>query len=38
LPAGARLLVAPGQRMIGGETVMAELAPAISAPRTAIEF
>ena len=38
LPAGARLLVAPGQRMIGGETVMAELAPAVATPRTAIEF
>ena len=38
LPAGARLLVAPGQRMIGGETVMAELAPTVGAPRTAIEF
>jgi phosphatidylserine decarboxylase len=38
LPYGARLLVAPGQRMIGGETVMAELAPAVSTPRTAIEF
>jgi phosphatidylserine decarboxylase len=38
LPPGARLLVAPGQRMIGGETVMAELAPSLAAPRTAIEF
>jgi phosphatidylserine decarboxylase len=38
LPSGARLLVAPGQRMIGGETVMAELAPNVAAPRTAIEF
>jgi len=38
LPPGARLLVAPGQRMIGGETVMAELAPSVAAPRTAIEF
>lgn len=38
LPVGARLLVAPGQRMIGGETVVADLAPAISAPRTAVEF
>ncbi|MBL6617018.1 MAG: phosphatidylserine decarboxylase, partial [Reyranella sp.] len=28
LPPGARLLVATGQRMIGGETVMAELDPA----------
>lgn len=38
LPAGARLLVAPGQRMIGGETVMAELAPARAEPRRVIEF
>jgi phosphatidylserine decarboxylase len=38
LPPGARLLVAPGQRMIGGETVIAELDPAVAAPRTAIEF
>ncbi len=38
LPSGARLLVAPGQRMIGGETVMAELMPTVAAPRTAIEF
>lgn len=38
LPQGARLLVAPGQRMIGGETVMAELDPKDAAPRTAIEF
>ncbi len=39
LPAGARLLVSPGQRMIGGETVMAELAPAATgAPRAALEF
>jgi phosphatidylserine decarboxylase len=38
LPPGARLLVAAGQRMIGGETVMAELDPAIGAPRSAIEF
>jgi len=38
LPPGSRLLVAPGQRMIGGETVMAELAPSIAAPRTAFEF
>ena len=37
-PFGARLLVAPGQRMIGGETVMAELMPTVAAPRTAIEF
>jgi len=33
LPPGARLLVAAGQRMIGGETVMAELASASAAPR-----
>jgi phosphatidylserine decarboxylase len=38
LPQGARLLVAPGQRMIGGETVMAELAATVSTPRTALEF
>ena len=38
LPPGARLLVAPGQRMIGGETVMAELDPKVAGPRTAIEF
>ncbi len=38
LPAGARLLVSPGQRMIGGETVMAELDPATAEPRRAIEF
>ena len=38
LPHGARLLVAPGQRMIGGETVMAELDPVTSEARTAIEF
>ena len=38
LPPGARLLVAKGQRMIGGETVVAELAPAVAAPRTAVEF
>lgn len=38
LPRGARLLVAPGQRMIGGETVMAELDPVAAGPRTAIEF
>jgi phosphatidylserine decarboxylase len=38
LPPGARLLVAPGQRMIGGETVMAELDPAAAGPRPAIEF
>ena len=33
LPAGARLLVAPGQRMIGGETVIAELNAADATPR-----
>ena len=38
LPPGARLLVATGQRMIGGETVMAELDPVSAVPRTAIEF
>jgi phosphatidylserine decarboxylase len=38
LPQGARLLVAPGQRMIGGETVMAELDPKLAEPRAAIEF
>ena len=38
LPQGARLLVAPGQRMIGGETVMAELDPTVSTPRTALEL
>lgn len=38
LPPGARLLVAPGQRMIGGETVMAELEPVVAGPRLAIEF
>ena len=38
LPKGARLLVAPGQRMIGGETVMADLDPAISTPRRAIDI
>jgi phosphatidylserine decarboxylase len=38
LPAGARLLVAPGQRMIGGETVMAELDPARAEPRRIVEF
>lgn len=38
LPQGARLLVAPGQRMIGGETVIAELDPVVTTPRTAVEF
>lgn len=38
LPVGARLLVAAGQRMIGGETVIAELDPAVTVPRSAVEF
>ncbi len=38
LPPGARLLVAAGQRMIGGETVVAELNAADATPRPAIEF
>lgn len=38
LPPGSRLLVSVGQRMIGGETVMAELDSAITTPRAAIEF
>ena len=38
LPAGARLLVAPGQRMIGGETVIAELNARDATPRGAVEF
>lgn len=43
LPAGARLLVGVGQRMIGGETVMAELGAAppeggTPAPRATLEF
>jgi len=38
LPSGARLLVAQGQRMIGGETVIAELDPSTTEPRQAIEF
>ena len=38
LPPGARLLVAAGQRMIGGETVMAELDPATPEPRQVVEF
>jgi phosphatidylserine decarboxylase len=38
LPVGARLLVAPGQRMIGGETVIAELNAADATPRPAVEF
>ena len=38
LPPGARLLVATGQRMIGGETVMAELDPVTTEPRRIVEF
>jgi len=38
LPAGARLLVVPGQRMIGGETVIAELNAGDGTPRGAVEF
>jgi phosphatidylserine decarboxylase len=38
LPAGAKLLVGVGQRMIGGETVMAELFPATSGARPTLEF
>jgi len=38
LPPGSRLLVAAGQRMIGGETVMAELDPATTEPRRAMEL
>jgi phosphatidylserine decarboxylase len=38
LPLGARLLVAPGQRMIGGETAIAELNAADATPRAAVEF
>lgn len=38
LPPGARLLVSTGQRMIGGETVVAELDPPSPDPRPAIEF
>jgi phosphatidylserine decarboxylase len=38
LPPGARLLVAAGQRMIGGETVVAELDAATAEPRAAVEF
>lgn len=37
LPPGARLLVAAGQRMIGGETVMAELDPVAAGSRSAVE-
>jgi len=38
LPPGARLLVSAGQRMIGGETVMAELDSPAAGPRIAVEF
>jgi phosphatidylserine decarboxylase len=38
LPEGAQLLVAPGQRMIGGETVMADLKPRDATPRRIVEF
>jgi phosphatidylserine decarboxylase len=38
LPPGARLLVAAGQRMIGGETVVADLDAADATPRPAVEF
>jgi phosphatidylserine decarboxylase len=38
LPPGARLLVAVGQRMIGGETVVADLDPVVNEPRSAVEF
>ena len=38
LPPGARLLVAAGQRMIGGETVVAELDSANPTPRPAVEL
>lgn len=38
LPPGARLLVAAGQRMIGGETVMAELDPVVTGARSAVEY
>ncbi len=38
LPPDARLLVAPGQRMIGGETVMAELNPVRTEARRVVEF
>ena len=38
LPPGARLLVAAGQRMIGGETVVAELGAADATSRLAVEF
>ena len=38
LPTGARLLVSAGQRMIGGETVVAELDAADATPRPVVEF
>lgn len=38
LPTGTRLLVATGQRMIGGETVLAELDPVVTEPRRVVEF
>ena len=38
LPPGARLLVATGQRMIGGETVIEELDPVKAEPRRVVEF
>ena len=38
LPPGARLLVARGQRMIGGETVIAELDRPVATPRPVHEF
>ena len=38
LPRGARLMVATGQRMIGGETVVAELDAANATSRPAVEF
>jgi phosphatidylserine decarboxylase len=37
LPAGVQPLVALGQRMIGGETVMADMSAADTAPRAAVE-
>jgi phosphatidylserine decarboxylase len=38
LPPGARLLVAAGQRMIGGETVVAEFGAGDGTPRTIVEM
>ena len=38
LPPGARLLVAKGQRMIGGETAVADLDAAVATPRAVVEF